>query len=135
MGAWSEESFGNDLAADWVYVFLEDPGWAAVSQALDRVLDEEEYLEADAACEALAACEVIARLKGHWGLRDAYTEDLDRWVEENPQPVPPELVAKAEAAIARVVGDASELLELWDEDGRNEAWHSAVDDLEKRVKG
>ena len=78
---------------------------------------------------------MIARLKGHWGLRDAYSEALDRWVEENPQSVPQEVVAKAEAVIARIVGGDSELLELWDDGGRNDVWHSKVDDLARRIHG
>jgi hypothetical protein len=135
MGTWSEDTFGNDTACDWTYQFLDSPGVAAVSQALDAVLDEEDYLDSDTACEALVACEVIARLKGNWGLRDAYSEELDRWIGKNPQPVPLEIVSKAETAIARIMGGDSELVELWDEEERNDTWHSKVDDLARRVKG
>ena len=43
----------------------------------------EGYLDVDAACEGLAACEVVARLKGNWGARNAYTETVDKWVERS----------------------------------------------------
>lgn len=135
MGAWSEETFGNDTACDWAGAFLENPSIDALNQTLNAVLDEGDYLDSDIACEALAACEVIARLKGNWGLRDAYSEELDKWVEQNPRDVPSELVAKAEKAIAKIMDKNSELLELWDEDGRNDGWHTKIEDLTKRVKG
>jgi len=135
MGTWSEDTFGNDTACDWAVDLLDSPGLEAVSIALDAVLDEQGYVDSDLACEALAACEILARLQGNWGLRDAYSEELDQWIEQHPQPVPPQMVVQAEKAIARIVGDGSELAELWDQDGRNETWHSAVDDLARRVHG
>ena len=134
MGAWSEETFGNDTACDWKGDFLDAPGMAKIAEALYAVLNETHYIEGDIACEALAACEVIARLKGNWGVRDAYSQSLDQWIEQNPQNLPPELIARAEAAIARIMSSDSELPELWDEGGRNEAWHRAVEDLTERVK-
>ncbi len=69
------------------------------------------------------------------GERNAYSEDLDKWVEANPQRVPDKFKQHAGQAIARILGPESELPELWDEGGRNEAWHAAVDDLRKRVQG
>jgi len=135
MGAWSEDTFGNDTACDWVGTFVANPGLETVQEAFDAVLASDDYLEADAACECLAACEVIARLQGKWGLRNAYSEDLDQWVEANPMAVPDSLKEAAAAAIEKILGPDSELPELWDEDGRNEQWHSAVDDLRERVRG
>ena len=133
MGAWSEETFGNDTACDWVGDFLEEPGIAKVNQTLEAVVAEQDYLDSDVACEALAACEVIARLKGNWGRKDPYSEKLDRWIESNSQEIPAELVSKAGAVIAKILGEKSELVELWDEGGRNEVWHGKVNDLAKRV--
>ena len=64
MGAWSEETFGNDTACDWIYGFLEEPGMAKVNQNLEVVLGEDDYVDSDAACEALAACEYGKRTYG-----------------------------------------------------------------------
>lgn len=135
MGAWAEDTFGNDTACDWVGSFLDDPGLPAVKSAIDTVLESDDYLDSDEACDCLAACEVLARLQGKWGLRNSYSEDLDAWIEANPQPVPDDLKAAADAAIERILGEDSELPELWDEEGRNEAWHSAIDDLRARIRG
>jgi hypothetical protein len=135
MGAWAEDTFGNDTACDWIGMFLEDPGLPAVRSAIEDVLDEDDYLDSDEACFCLAACEVIARLQGRWGVRNAYTERLDQWIEANPTEVPEDLKAAADSAIERILGPDSELPDLWDEGGRNEEWHKAMDDLRQRVRG
>ena len=135
MGAWSEDTFGNDTACDWVGDFMDNPGLAAVREALQAVLDAEDYLDSDEACAGLAACEVIARLQGKWGLRNPYSEDVDKWIEANPTEVSQDLKELADAAIVRILAPNSELPELWDEGGRNDKWHNDVDDLRERIKG
>lgn len=135
MGAWAEDTFGNDSACDWVGTFLEDPGLPAVQTAIDAVLQTDGYLDSDEACDCLAACEVIARLQGKWGVRNAYSEELDEWIEAHPTEISADLKASADAAIGRILGPDSELPELWDEGGRNEAWHDAIVDLRERVQG
>jgi hypothetical protein len=90
-------------------------------------------LESDPACEALAAAEVIARLKGHWGVRDASTEAVDEWVEAHPGTPPAGLVTLAVAAIDRVLTEPSELLELWSDSADLDKWKAALTDLRARV--
>jgi len=135
MGAWAEDTFGNDAACDWVGSFLDDPGLPAVKSAIEAVLSAVDYLDSDEACDCLAACEVIARLQGKWGVRNSYSRELDKWVESNPTDVPNNLKAAADSAIERILGPDSELPDLWDEGGRNEKWHRAVDDLRERMRG
>lgn len=135
MGAWSEDSFGNDTACDWAGSFLDEPGVEVVREAIDAVVEAADFVDADVACEALAACEVVARWQGRWGVRDAYSEDLDRWVEANPRTVPKELEEAAEAAIDRILGPESELQQLWDEPERSDKWHEVMENLRDRVRG
>ena len=135
MGAWAEDTFGNDSACDWTGTFLEDPGLSAVRSAIDAVLSNDDYLESDEACECLAACEVTARLQGRWGKRNAYSEEIDQWVESHPTTVPEDLKQSADAAIERILGPDSELQELWDDGSRNDLWHQEIDDLRQRVRG
>jgi hypothetical protein len=59
--------------------------------------------------------------------------DLDAWIEANPTNVPDALVQQAVKVLDRIQGENSELQELWDEGGRNETWHSEMDDLRKRL--
>lgn len=133
MGAWAEDSFGNDTAADWAGDFAASPGLEIVREAIAEVLDEEDYLESDVASNCVAACEVIARLQGNWGEESPYSEEIDTWVRANPMPVPADLRADALAALGRVRGPDSELQELWEEDGPNDVWRREMDDLRSRV--
>ncbi len=134
MGAWSEETFGNDAACDWLGEFLEKPSLNAVGNAIHAVFSEK-HVAGDTACKCLAACEVIARLQGKSGLRDAYSEKLDAWVAVNPMTLPAGLKKDACAAIDKILSKKSELRELWDDGKPNDDWHKAVDDLRIRVKG
>jgi hypothetical protein len=134
MGAWSADTFGNDTACDWAFDLEGVDDLSLVRQAFVAVLDVgSDYLDADIASEGLAACEVIARLKGHWGLRDPYSEPVDKWVERHPTKPPDDLVQAALAVLDRVITPPSELLELWEEADATE-WDAAVADLRKRVE-
>jgi len=129
MGVWAEGAFGNDTACDRVDDFSENLSLDAVKSAIDCVVKSDEYLDSDEACEGLVACEIVARLKGNWGEKSAYSEEVDKWVGSiNTQPGL-ELVEAAENAITRILGEDSELQELWNEDGKNEKWHSQMNDL------
>ena len=133
MGAWGTGTFDNDTAGDWADGLAERADLSLVHETLLTVSSGDCYLDADDASEALAACEVLARLKGNTGARDAYTETVDAWVVAHPQPVPPDLVRLATAAIDRILGENSELAELWAESESAAEWRTAVEDLRRRV--
>jgi hypothetical protein len=133
MGAWGFDSFENDTACDWTCELEEADGLEPVQEALDTVIEsEEDYLDSDDACFAIAACEVIARLKGPGGQRDAYTESVDKWVEAHPIKPNKSLIAKANSALDRILGEDSELRELWEESDYA-AWMKCMEDLRRRV--
>lgn len=133
MGTWGTGAFENDTAADWAFEMEAAEDLSPVLRAIVAVLQVgDDYLDVDDACCALAACEVVARLKGNWGDRDAYSEPVDQWVEAHPQAPRPDLVEGALRAIDRIVKPPSELLELWQEVGAEE-WISSVEELRKRV--
>ena len=134
MGAWSHESFGNDTACDWAGDLQEGDDLAPVEAALDAVLAAgDDYLESPEACEAIAAAEVVARLQGHFGVRDAYSEGLDEWVARIGVAPSPELASKARRALARILVEPSELMELWEETEDAGAWRAAMNELLSRI--
>jgi hypothetical protein len=134
MGAWAADTFGNDTACDWTDGLEIVDDLSLVRQTFGAVLNVgDEYLDGDVACEGLAACEVIARLKGNWGLRNAFSETLDNWVEAHKIKPPEDLVQSALAVIDRILAPPSELLELWEE-GDGTEWLVAVRDLPDRVR-
>jgi hypothetical protein len=134
MGAWGVHALANDPAQNWADDLVGVSDLGAVQSALDAVL-ETEYLDADVACEGLAACEVIARLKGNFGVQDADTETLDRWVRNHPAMPSDDLVRAALAAIDKILAPRSELLAVWEEERERDAGRSrlAVADLWNRL--
>lgn len=133
MGTWGVESFENDTAADWACDFKEAGDLTLVEKSLDATAEEQDYLDSDLAAEAIAACEVLARLRGHYGQQDSYTESLDLWVSKNPQSVSPDLLEKAQRAIDRILGPNSEMSELWEETDDVEDWKKSVSSLRNRL--
>jgi hypothetical protein len=134
MGAWSVDAFGNDHAADWANELKQAEDLAPIREALAAVLAVgDEYVEAPEASAALAAVEVLARLNGSPGEKNSYTEAADRWVANTSAKPTPELIAKAQAVIARILAENSELDELWKESSEYGAWLASVRDLRARV--
>lgn len=139
MGTWGTLAFDNDTALDWVIGLEKHRDLKFVEEAIEQVADEDdeddEYLDQDAACEALAACEVLARLRGRYGYRNSYTEDVDDWVAAHPMTPPPELLERAAVAIQRIVGKSSELADVWAESPEAKLWKKSVADLRERMMG
>jgi len=133
MGAWGELAFDNDTANDWAYG-LEDVSDLSLVEAAFEELESvgADYLDQDVACSALAACEVLARLSGNFGYKNSYTEKVDRWVEAHPLKPSAALLTRGISAIDRILGEDSELEQLWEEsDG--DAWRKTVADLRTRL--
>ncbi len=135
MGAWGTGVFDNDTACDWVYALQEQRDVAYLEHTIDTVLTAGDgFIDASDAEEALAAIEVVARLQGHPGVRNSYTEGVDAWVETLGLTPPPALLRKAHAAIDRILGADSEILELWNDSDQVDEWKRSVDDLRSRVR-
>ncbi len=134
MGAWGVLAFDNDTANDWAYDLADTTDLSRVETAFADVESVGPgYLDQDVACIALGACEVVVRLKGRRGYANAYTDKVDRWVASHPVMVPDSLTRRGSAAIDRILGDGSELRELWEESDDAEAWRAAVVDLRTRL--
>jgi hypothetical protein len=134
MGAWGVRTFDNDTANDWAYGLEEVSDLSLVELAFAAVEEVgTDFLEQDVGANALAACEVLARLLGNPGYQDAYTEKVDQWVTAHRLKPSKALLARAEAAIARVLGEDSELREEWVEVGEEE-WRQAVEELRQRLR-
>jgi hypothetical protein len=135
MGTWSTLPFGNDDAADWAYELDEPNDLGPIREAIASVLavGADAELEIFEASAALAAIELLACLRGHPGDTETYTEAADAWLTASSIEPPAELLTQAEAAIARVLAERSELRELWQEGDEYEEWLAAVADLRARL--
>ena len=132
MGAWSHEPFGNDDANDWAYDLEKVSDLSLVEQALDQALDAEDYLEAPDGSNAVAAVEVLAKMLGKGTQSDSYTEKIDEWLESVSVKPSKELLDKAKRVLVRVLGENSELKELWDDAGVDE-WSDSIRALQAAI--
>jgi len=136
MGAWSAEIYGNDTAADWAWGLDDSSDLTLIIETLEAVLDDEEdYLDASTAEEALAAAEALTFLLGRPARTNAYTESVENWAKRVDLDVPPEVLAIANLAIARILSEESELRELWEESDGGEEWMGEVQGLLQRLGG
>jgi hypothetical protein len=134
MGAWGVLAFDNDSANDWAYGLEDVDDLSLVESAFEEAEATGGFLDSDLAANALAACEVVARLGGRPGYTNAYTEKVDQWVAQHKLVPSPQLLVRASAVIDLVLGEDSELRELW-EDGDGGDWRKSVEDLRHRVLG
>ncbi|GIK55311.1 MAG: DUF4259 domain-containing protein [Chloroflexi bacterium] len=133
MGTWGIGSFENDTAMDWLVDF-EANDFRLIDRTLAGVaaMQAVDYLDADEACEVLAAAECVAAAAGFPAA--SLPDEIHNWVSANrPIQVKPDYVRMAITAVTRV-RTHSELQALWAETNDNEAWNTAVADLQTRLR-
>ncbi len=135
MGAWNSDPFGNDTACDWKYDAERATDLSFIAKTIEKIHElEGEYIEASEAQEAIAAADTLARLRGQFYIRNAYTKSLDEWVANHPITPPRELLDSAIRAVDRILTEPSELLELWSEGEGAGEWKKHLSDLQDRLR-
>lgn len=124
MGAWGAKAFQNDSALDWL-AELESDGVAAIHEILSRVASsgDTQYVDADDGSAAIAAAEIVAATRHG---RDRLDDDARAWLAANASSIEDDDLVLARHAVERVLSGASELRELWDENGADTDWHVDV---------
>ncbi|MCM2315888.1 MAG: DUF4259 domain-containing protein, partial [Thermoanaerobaculia bacterium] len=127
MGTWGVHAFENDIALDWVDE--SDPKLVQVEKALDKVIStpSDVYLDADDGQVGWAAAELVAVYHGRNApgspLKESLFTRLKRSLGlQKPNPPRPDMIAKALASLDRLVGQNSELAELWNESESAQEW-------------
>jgi hypothetical protein len=124
MGSWDAGPFENDMAADFAFTLDEAPlrhRVEIVRNALIGTIDTRGYLDSQEGSEAVAAAALIAaRCPGAEPVNSSYGP------KEALPVFPGELKALAVAALDRVLGEASELADLWDESGDGQRWRRSI---------
>lgn len=134
MGAWGMGPFENDSAFDWLFE-LEEGGLDAIAEAF--AVHDSDYLEVDEGAAVIAAAEVLSALLGepHVG---GLPEQVSGWLETHGPVRGAELadvlVAQALAALERVMGEDSEVYELWEETEDFDVWREGVEALRGRLE-
>jgi hypothetical protein len=129
MGAWGPGNFENDAVSDWL---AEAADWSAIERALTEVLHaaSNKYVSANACCVALGAAEVVAACLGRPD--DGAPPKVLELATTSARRCDAHAVALAVATV-RKIETGSELQELFDEGGRNEEWHTHVQNLVRRL--
>ncbi|MFC5453025.1 DUF4259 domain-containing protein [Paenibacillus aestuarii] len=130
MGAWGTKSFDNDDALDWVGDLLDSEGHEFLKKTLELV-GHEQYLDACEASQAIAAAEVVAALIGRPS--EDLSEELIEWLDSQKD-FDKILVEVSRKALKRVLGDDSELKDLWEESDCYEEWRGQIKELEGRLQ-
>jgi hypothetical protein len=123
MGAWGAKAFENDSALDW-FAELENGGVAVLREALDAAASSTDYLEVDEGSAAIAAAEIVAAAAS--GKRDRLSNDAAAWLDGNARAISADDRALAKRAVQRVLGEDSELCQLWDDNGPDNEWRADV---------
>ncbi|MFB9721102.1 DUF4259 domain-containing protein [Planobispora longispora] len=117
MGTWDSGPFDNDTAADWcgdLHDAAPEARAGMVRQALQSAAESADYLDASEGCEAMAATAIVAaECCGGPPVTSVYAPDF--LVEGGRVGLSDDLVPLALRALDRVLGEGSELRQLWEE--------------------
>jgi len=132
MAAWGTGSFENDEATDWATELEEANDFTLVEEAFAAVEESEEFLDADTGCIAIAAAELVASSLGNPGDHEGETgEALEGFIERVGQPAPDKLRETALKVLDAVMGEESELSDIWEVGA---GWRASIRDLQARLQ-
>lgn len=129
MGTWGTGSFENDHAADFMIDVLDSGDLSLLRDVLDNVLTSTEYVEAPDAELAIVAAEIVAAARGRASLAAQQEEGLADWLARIRPHIDGDLLRQCRDALARILGDHSELRELWEETDSAHAWRATLVEL------
>lgn len=132
MGAWGIGIFDNDDAADWINELEGANDSGVLSGVIDAAMNAGDYLEAPEGSRLLCACEVIAAIGGQPSTN--LPDEVRQWVSNHETLDITALFPTALQAIDRVLGEHSELNQLWKEDENDySVWSEAVLSIKRRI--
>ncbi|MFI8459449.1 DUF4259 domain-containing protein [Kitasatospora sp. NPDC085464] len=131
MGTWGIGPFENDMAADFADALdeaAEDEREALVRTTLIRTVQTQGYLESPEGAEAVAAAALVAaQCPGGEPISSSYGPDEALPIFAS------DLQQLAAEALDRVVAEASELADLWDEAFGGPKWRQTISRLRSVV--
>jgi len=127
VGAWGKEPFENDDALDFMEELQSHPTWEEVRGEFNNALAAGSYLEAPDGSQVVAGAALVASNLGAGNfLPEEYAD-----IPSKMGAMPKDLVLLARKAIAKVLGEGSELKELWQENESEYAdWLKTLTDIQ-----
>ena len=133
MGTWDYNNFNNDDAAGFIFEVI-DLGLEKVIEIISVVAKtkESDYLEAPMGSAALVVIEIMAAIIGKQS-KD-FPEALEEWLKHNKDTsIDENIILISQKAIDRIMGNQSEIKELWQESDDYVKWCGAIEDLRIRI--
>lgn len=132
MGAWGSGIFNNDDAADWLGELENSNDSDVLSEAIEGAMNAGDYLEVPEGSRLLCVCEVFAALGGQPSTD--LPDEVRQWVGNHKTLDASALIPLALQAIDRVLGENSELDQLWKEDENGySVWRETVLSVKSRI--
>jgi len=134
MGAWGHEIFEDDTTCDFVYEIAEsDDPIQMLSNTFSNALNTKEYLEFDECCAVLVSAATVDTIVNGTH-HPSETESFREFVEANKSLPVENLKQSAAKALDKVLGEHSELNELWRENEEDYSkWKNVVLQLKERL--
>lgn len=130
MGAWGPKTFEDDTAMDWIAELVDSDDERTF--LLDSIQVGPGSLEADECSVVLAASETVVAILDE--PRPGLPEELADWLADNDCDDISDLPAIAVKSVTKVLGEDSELNELWQEGEGYEEWRAEVEQLQEILK-
>lgn len=131
MGAWGAKTFEDDHNLDWLGDLVDEKPLPFLKECLN--LDGLDYLEYMHCTGVLCSAVMIDGLLN--GPADDMPEEALEWLKSNKKLKVASLVPSAIEGLERVLGDDSEMNDLWRENKKlYPKWKKSVLDLTSRLK-
>lgn len=131
MGTWGYGVFENDDASDFMYDFVESDPIEYMKNAFGK--SSSEYLEVDEAHKILISAVVLDIAITGTEYSDFYYDECAPLIEKVKGLEVHALVPSALKALDRVLSDASELYELWEESDSFSDWNQVIMAIRTRL--
>ena len=146
MGTWGYRIFEDDASCDWYDEFCAgDQSFETLEDAVEDVIDIEDFLEHEICSGALVTAEIICAAVGqkskdfpdqdyHTGEDDE--DDLPSLEIDRIKPeITTEFINRAQKAVKKIKKySKSELKQIWDESDDFDKWSAELDNLIQRLE-
>ncbi|MEO1858062.1 MAG: DUF4259 domain-containing protein [Rubritalea sp.] len=129
MAAWGTKTFEEDTANDWIQELIDSED--AREFLIESLTTDPGYIEVDQAALVLAASETLIALLDE--PRAGVPGELVDWVGDNECDDVSDLPEVALPALARVLGDESELREIWSDSEDFDEWLENVEAIREVI--
>lgn len=134
MGAWGTGIYENDEALDFIEQLKESTDAYDLMKDKLQEASATDYMEVDVGNAVLVVVDIVCNVLNH-SIAEIENEDLQDWLETNRSLDVHTLKDLALLALENILGEESELNELWQENEEEyPAWRGQIERLVRNLK-